>query len=101
MGSKKNVLSGNKISSHVQSIGRCSLVLNNYYVLDLEMTFYIPFFSRNLNSISKRIPLGYSFKLSNSTFNLFYKSKLLGMVLCVMVFSLLIYNIIMFAYSYW
>ena len=62
----------------MQSIGKCSLVLNNCYVLDLEITFYIPIFSRIMNSVSRLVPLGYSFKLSNSTFTLFYKSKLTG-----------------------
>ena len=42
MGSEQNVLSGNKVGSHVESIGTYSLVLDNGYVLDLEMTFYIP-----------------------------------------------------------
>ena len=50
VGSEQNVLSSNKVGSHVESIGTCSLVLDNGYVLDLEMTFYIPSFSRNLIS---------------------------------------------------
>ena len=56
MGSKQNVLSGNKVGSHVESIGTCSLVLDNDYVLDFERTFYIPSFSRNLMSVSKHVP---------------------------------------------
>ena len=47
MGSEQIVLSGNKVGSHVESIGTCSLVLDNGYVLDLKRTFYIPSFSRN------------------------------------------------------
>ena len=39
MGSEQNVLSSNKVSSHVESTGTCSLVLDNGYVLDLERTF--------------------------------------------------------------
>ena len=62
MGSEYNVLSGNKVVSHVESIGTCSLVLDNGYVLDLERTFYIPSFSRILISVSRLVPLGYSFK---------------------------------------
>ena len=50
VGSEQNVLSSNKVGSHVESIGTCSLVLDNGYVLDLEMTFYIPSFSKNLIS---------------------------------------------------
>ena len=48
VGSEQNVLSGNKVGSHVESIRTYSLVLDNGYVLDLERTFYIPSFSRNL-----------------------------------------------------
>ena len=78
MGSEQNILSGNKVGSHVESIGTCSLVLDNGYVLDLERTFYIPSFSRNLISVSSLIPLGHSFKFSNYTFILFCKSELIG-----------------------
>ena len=39
MGSEQNVLSGNKVGSHVESIGMCSLVLDNDYVLDLKGPF--------------------------------------------------------------
>ena len=78
MGSEQNVLSGNKVGSHVESIGTYSLVLDNGYVLDLEMTFYIPSFSRNLISVSRLVPLGYSFKFSYCTFNLFCKYELIG-----------------------
>ena len=78
MRSEQNVLSSNKVGSHVESIGTCSLVLDNGYVLDLERTFYIPSFSRNLISISRLEPLGYSFKFSYYTFSSFCKSKLFG-----------------------
>ena len=47
VGSEHNILSGNKVGSRVESIGTCSLVLDNGYVLDLERTFYIPSFFRN------------------------------------------------------
>ena len=57
MGSEQNVLFGNKVGSHVESIGTCSLVLDNGYVLDLEMTFYVPSFSRNLILVSKTCTL--------------------------------------------
>ena len=78
MGSEQNVLSGNKVGSHVESIRTCSLVLDNGYVLDLERTFYIPIFSRNLISVSRLVPLGYSFKFLNYTFSLFCKFVLTG-----------------------
>ena len=78
VGSEQNVLSGNKVSSHVESIRTCSLVLDNGYVLDLERTFHIPSFSRNLILVSRLVPLGYSFKFSDYNFNLFCKSELIG-----------------------
>ena len=77
VGSEKNILSGNKVS-HVESIGTCSLVLDNGYVLDIERTFYTPSFSRNLISVSRLLPLWYSFKFSDGTFNLFCKYELIG-----------------------
>ena len=36
----------------------CSLKLSNDFVLQLEKTFYVPGFSRNLFSISALVPLG-------------------------------------------
>ena len=68
MGSEQNVLSSNKVGSHVESIETCRLVLDNGYVLDLERTFCVPSFSRNLISVSRLVPLGYSFKFSDYTF---------------------------------
>ena len=78
MGSEQNILSGNKVGSHVESIGTCNLVLDNGYVLDLEITFYRPSFSRNLILVSRLVPLLYSFKFSNYNFGLFCKSELIG-----------------------
>ena len=62
MGHEQNVLSGNKVGSHVESIETCSLVLDNGYVLDLERTFYIPSFSRNLILVLRLVLFGYFFK---------------------------------------
>ena len=61
----------------MESIGTCSLVLDNGYVLDLKRTFYIPSFSRNLMSVSRLVPLGYSFKFSYCTFSLFCNFQLI------------------------
>jgi hypothetical protein len=52
--------------------------LDSCFVLDLERTFYIPNFSKNLISVSRLVPLGYSFTFSDSSFKLFYKSDLVG-----------------------
>ena len=46
------ILSGNKMSSHVEAIGTCCLTLNGGFVLELQKTFYVPSFSRNLISVS-------------------------------------------------
>ena len=76
VGSEQNVLSANKVGSHLESIETCGLSLDNGYVLDLKRTFYIPSFSKILISVSRLVPLGYSFKFSNYTFSLFYKFEL-------------------------
>ena len=67
-----------KIRSHVEAIRTCNLVFSTSFVLKLEKTFYIPNFSRNLISVSRLVPLGYSLTFSNTFLNLFYKSDLVG-----------------------
>ena len=34
--------------SHVEAVGTCKLVLSSGFILQLEKTFYIPSFARNL-----------------------------------------------------
>ena len=60
MGSERYIHSRGKLSSHVEAIGTGSLELSSGYVLQLEKTFYVPSFSRNLISVSALIPLGIS-----------------------------------------
>ena len=62
----------------MKAVGTCSLVLSSGYVLELERTFYIPKFSRNLISISRLVPLDYSFKFSDIGFSLYHKSDIVG-----------------------
>ncbi|KAK4400091.1 Retrovirus-related Pol polyprotein from transposon TNT 1-94 [Sesamum angolense] len=69
MGSEQNIYSGNQMRSQVEAVGTFRLVFNNGYVLDLESTFYVPSFSRNLVSIAKLVPLGYVFNFSKSSFS--------------------------------
>ena len=76
--SEQCIYSGNKMRSHVEAVGTCSLVLSSGFILNLEKTFYIPSFSRNLISVSRLVPLGYSFKFYETSFSLFYKSNLIG-----------------------
>ena len=66
------------MSSRVEAIGTYSLVLSNGFILELEKTFFVPSFSRNLISISRLLPLGFSFSFSNSGFSLSNKSKVIG-----------------------
>ena len=66
------------MSSRVEAIGTCSLVLSNGFILELEKTFYVPSFSRDLISISRLVPLGFSFSFSDSGFSLSNKSKVIG-----------------------
>ncbi|CBI39190.3 unnamed protein product, partial [Vitis vinifera] len=76
--SEQCIYSGNKMRSHVEAVGTCSLVLSSGFIFDLEKTFYVPSFSRNLISISRVVPLGYSFSFYETSFSLFYKSNLVG-----------------------
>ena len=47
-------------------------------ILELEKTFYVPSFSRNLISVSRLVSLGYSFNFSDVTLSLFHKYDLVG-----------------------
>ena len=78
VGSECCIYSGNKMSSHVEAIGTCKLVLDSGFVLSLEKTFYIPDFARNLVSVSRLVSCGYSFKFSNSSFSISYGYEIIG-----------------------
>ena len=52
--------------------------LSSSFILKLEKTFYNPSFFRNLISISRLVPFGYSFNFSETSFSLVYKSDLVG-----------------------
>ena len=75
VGSEQCIYSSNKMSSCVEAIGTYNLVLSNDFILELEKTFYIPSFFRNLISISRLVPLGFSFNFTDSGFSLSNKSK--------------------------
>ena len=78
VGSEQCIYSGSKMSSRVEAIGTCSLVLSSSFILELEKTFYVPIFSRNLISISRLVPLGFSFNFTDSAFSSSNKSKVIG-----------------------
>ena len=48
MGSELYIHSGGRSSSHLEAIKTYSLELLSGFVLQLEKTFYVPSFSRNL-----------------------------------------------------
>ena len=78
MESEQHIYSGGKISSHVESIGTCNLVLSSGFILRLEKTFYVHSFSKNLVSVSRLAPLGFSFNFLDSGFTLINKSRIIG-----------------------
>jgi hypothetical protein len=78
VGSEQSILSRNKMGSHVEAIGTCYLTLSSGFVLELEKTFYVPSFSRNLISVSRLVPFGYSFNFLEIYFSLFYKFNCVG-----------------------
>ena len=70
VGSEQYIYSGSKMSSHVEAIDTCSLVLSNSFILELEKTFYVPSFSKNFKACT--------FNFSDFGFNLSNKSKVIG-----------------------
>ena len=78
MGNEQCIYSGSKMSSHVEVIGTCGLVLSSGFILELEKTFYIPSFYGNLISISRFVPLEFSFNFTDSGFSISNKSKVIG-----------------------
>ena len=94
--SEQFILFGNKMGSYVEAIGTCYLTLDGGFVLELQMTFYVPNFSRNLILVSRLVPFGYSFHFSETSFSLTLIINLivLGMVFCLMVFIVYFYKMI-------
>ncbi|KAB5520226.1 hypothetical protein DKX38_024545 [Salix brachista] len=64
----------------VEAIGKFRLLLKTRLYLDLNKTFIVPSFRRNLISISALDKSGYSCSFGNGNFSLFYDSKLSGFV---------------------
>ena len=54
------------------------LILNFGFVLDLEDTFYVPSFFRNLISIFKLTNIGFGFHFENSIVNLIWNKGIIG-----------------------
>ena len=77
VGSEQCIYLGSKMSSRVEAIATCSLVLSSCFILELEKTFYFPSFSRYLISISRLVPLRFSFNFTDSGFIISNKSKVI------------------------
>ena len=78
MGSEWYIHLGGRSISHVEAIGTCSLELSSGFILQLEKTFYVPSFSRNLISVSALVPSGISCNFSDTGFKFKKKSKVIG-----------------------
>ena len=64
--------------SHVEAVGTYRLVLRFDFVLDLERTFYVPSFSRNLISVLRLLPCGFSFNFLATSLRLYKDNVLVG-----------------------
>ena len=62
----------------VEAIGKFRLLLKTVFYLDLNETFIVPSFRRNLISISTLDKSRYSCSFGNEKFSLFHDSKLVG-----------------------
>ncbi|KAK9232999.1 hypothetical protein WN943_023248 [Citrus x changshan-huyou] len=78
MESERAIYSGNKMPSRVEAVRTYRLVLNSGFVLDLDKTFYIPSFSRNLVSVSRLLPFGFCFNFLGIIFHLLKDSVIVG-----------------------
>ena len=73
MGSERYIHSGERSSSLVEAIKTYSLELSSGFVLNLEKTFYVPSFSRNLIFVSALVPLGIYYIFKDTGFTLLIK----------------------------
>ena len=78
VGSEQCIYSENMMHSPMEAIGMCNLILSSGFILELEKTFYILSFSRNLILVTPLVPFDYSFIFSETSFSLFYKFYLVG-----------------------
>ena len=65
MGHEQYIHSEGRSRSHVEAIGTCNLELSSGCIFQLEKTFYVPSFSRNLISVSALVLFGISCNFSN------------------------------------
>ena len=68
----------NRIGSHVEVIETYKLILKSDFVLDLERTFFVPSFSKNLISVSRLLPYGFTFKFISISFHFIKDNIIVG-----------------------
>ena len=78
MGSKRYIYSRGRSNSHVEAIDTCSLELSNSFIFQLEKTFYVRSFSRNLISVLALVPFGISCNFLDTGFKFLIKSEIIG-----------------------
>ena len=61
----------------MEAIGTFILELSSDFIFQLEKTFYVPSFSRNLISVSALEPFGISYNFLDTGFNFLIKSKVI------------------------
>jgi len=76
--SEYSIYSGNRIGSGVEAIGTYRLILRFGFVLDFEITFYVPSFSKNLISVSRLVLYGFSFNFVGTSLHLLKDNVILG-----------------------
>ena len=69
---------GDGKSVEVEAIGMFRLLLRTKFYLDLNETFIVPLFSRNLILVSALDKFRFSYAFGNSKFSIFQDSKLVG-----------------------
>lgn len=69
---------GDGKTAEVEAIGKFRLLLKTGFYLDLDGTFIVPSFRRNLISISPLDKFGFSCSFGNGKFSLFRDSNLVG-----------------------
>lgn len=62
---RRQMSKGIKMQSNVEAVRTIKLVLKSSFYLDLENTFYVPTFSRNLIFVTHLVSLGFKFVLNS------------------------------------
>ncbi|XP_070026462.1 uncharacterized protein LOC142182230 [Nicotiana tabacum] len=78
IGSEQYVYSGNRAHSRVEGVGFYRLILKDDFHLDLENTFYVPEYSRNLIYLSRLSISGYDLYFHYPSVKLLKDIKVIG-----------------------